>query len=354
MKKVHVGDACSKDEINNKYSLSETGTTYEYGDLPMATVKEVKLMKDGVIMAPVVLTDSVKNLDGTKFKDSIYTKDEIDAKISTLQNSIKETVKNIKPKKWIAINQSIFDSTTSVRSICYGNGKYVAASYGNCMAYSTDGVNWTALTTPAFGTSAIFSICYGDGKFVAGGQHAKIAYSYDGITWTAVANSPFDHDITYENINCVCYGNGKFVAASDGGYVAYSTDGATWTMIRLSDFSISCLCYGNGKFVSGGEDSGGQKAYSTDGITWVRVSDFALNNPIHSICYGNGKYIAASSGGRMAYSYDGITWTAVTNSFYVGGSRNSILTICYGNRKFVTGGESGKMTYCQVDVDLGF
>lgn len=36
----------------------------------MATVKEVKLMKNGAMVTPVVLADSIKNLDGTKFKDT--------------------------------------------------------------------------------------------------------------------------------------------------------------------------------------------------------------------------------------------------------------------------------------------
>ena len=99
LKIIHVGDAYSKDEVDNKYFLSETGTTYEYGGLTMATVKEVKLMKDEAMIAPVVLVDSVKNSDGTKFKDSVYTKTEIDTKISALQNSINETSKKVMPKK---------------------------------------------------------------------------------------------------------------------------------------------------------------------------------------------------------------------------------------------------------------
>ena len=37
----------------------------------MATVKEVKLMKDGAMVTPVVLIDSVKNLDGTAYKDTV-------------------------------------------------------------------------------------------------------------------------------------------------------------------------------------------------------------------------------------------------------------------------------------------
>ena len=37
----------------------------------MATVKEIKLKKNGAMVSPVVLIDSVKNLDGTKYKDTV-------------------------------------------------------------------------------------------------------------------------------------------------------------------------------------------------------------------------------------------------------------------------------------------
>lgn len=72
----------------------------------MATVKEVKLMKDGAMVTPLTLIDSLKNLDGSKYKDTVtnllagkansshdhndkyYTKSEIDTKVSTLNTSI--------------------------------------------------------------------------------------------------------------------------------------------------------------------------------------------------------------------------------------------------------------------------
>ena len=58
----------------------------------MATVpvKEVKLMKDGKMVTPVTLIDSVRNLDGSKYAENIYTRTEIDAKVKVLQNAIAE------------------------------------------------------------------------------------------------------------------------------------------------------------------------------------------------------------------------------------------------------------------------
>lgn len=72
----------------------------------MATVKEIKLKKNGAMVSPVVLIDSLKNLDGTKYKDTVtsalngkansshthddryYTESEIESKVSTLNTAI--------------------------------------------------------------------------------------------------------------------------------------------------------------------------------------------------------------------------------------------------------------------------
>ena len=374
MKRVHIGDACSKDEVDNKYSLSETGTTYEYGDLTMATVKEVKLMEDEVMVTPVVLIDSVKTPDGRSFKESVYPNAEIDAKINALQNSIKEVASKITvPKRWAAIDPSIF---TYIYSLCYGNGKYVAGGDSGKMAYSSDGITWTAVAEATFGSSLVDSICYGNGKYVAGGGKGKMAYSTDGITWTAVADSPFNSETSIESI---CYGNGKYVAVGwyersinwneylPAGKIAYSADGVTWTSIDHSpfdDYYIYSVYYGNGKFVAvGGRpsltvtqnhpgnippttvtlDASAKMAYSTDGITWTEVDSTFGSSRIYSICYGgNGKFVAVGMDGKMAYSTDGVNWTAVTNSTF---GNSSISSICYGNGKYVAGSGKGKMAY---------
>lgn len=258
MKIVHAGDVYSKDEVDNKYSLSETGTTYEYGGLTMATVKEVKLMKDEAMVAPVVLVDSIKNLDGTKFKDSVYTKTEIDTKISALQNSINETSKKVMPKKWTAISQNII--TDTIFSICYENGKYIAGgAYNGQMAYSTDGINWTAVNQYAYSKGGVYSLCYGNGKFIAGGYKGQMAYSTNGINWTAI-----NQNVLTSTVYALCYGNGKFVAGDQDGHMAYSADGINWTAITQSIFTYTnSACYGNGKFILGG--SLGQMAYAYAG-----------------------------------------------------------------------------------------
>ena len=48
---------------------------------------------------------------------------------------------------------------------------------------------WTAVADSPFGTSGFAAIAYGNNRFVAVGDHGKIAYSADGVNWTAVSDS---------------------------------------------------------------------------------------------------------------------------------------------------------------------
>ena len=97
---------------------------------------------------------------------------------STLGNSIKYNGKNLishinaslstnsTPKVWYNLDTSY----STINSICYGNGKYIAVGLSGKRVYSTDGVNWIEVTDSIFGSSSINSICYGNGKYVAVGE----------------------------------------------------------------------------------------------------------------------------------------------------------------------------------------
>jgi hypothetical protein len=89
------------------------------------------------------------------------------------------------------------------------------------MAYSTDGITWTAVTVAdsTFGGNYYLTeIAFGNGKFVAGGYN-KMAYSSDGVNWTAVPDSTFGTS----DIRAIAYGNGRFVVGGDEGKMAYSS-----------------------------------------------------------------------------------------------------------------------------------
>ena len=111
--------------------------------------------------------------------------------------------------------------------------------------YSTDGFNWTDSPT----TGWYRTICYGNGKFVAvGGPYT--AYSLDGINWVETEDS------TSPDWQDVCYGDGEgFIAVAHEkvNYAyryKYSTNGTSWT--EQSEYGISYgfdnVCYGDGYF----------------------------------------------------------------------------------------------------------
>jgi len=266
---------------------------------------------------------------------------------STVDNT-KSGTKTVAIIGWTKVADSKFstelNNSDTIYSIAYGNNKFVAGGSNGKMAYSSDGVTWTAVTDSKFGsTNDIKSIAYGNNKFVAV-SYWQIAYSSDGTTWT-VAVYPFDTNSSGSRF--AYYGNNKFVAVGGGNKIASSTDGVTWSSpVGVSSFtsSIDAIAYGNNKFVAVG--SYGKMATSADGTTWtaVETNPFDGTNSIYAIAYGNNKFVAGDSKGKMATSADGVTWTEVPYSS-TDDISPSINAIVYGNDKFVAGGNRGKIAY---------
>jgi len=255
------------------------------------------------------------------------------------------------------------EGRSAIRGIAYGDGRFVAVGYPprgseEAIAYSTDGVTWTAVTNHPFGGGMINGVAWGNGRFVAVGSdssdNSMIAYSTDGVTWTAVTNTTFGKRYIF----AIVWGNDKFVAAGRG--MAYSMDGETWTAINAPPSgTIEYIGWGNGKFFVGTD----RLAYSTDGINWTN----AANNPfgavvinsntsyglIYDFAWGNGRFVAVGSyttavssfrivNGRIAFSSDGVTWVTVEDSTF---GTSDIRSVAWGNGKFVAGGLNGKMAY---------
>ena len=312
------------------------------------------------------------------------------------------------------------------QTVTYGNGRFVAiASTGssNRVAYSDNGINWA--NVPAAEQNTWYSVTYGNGKFVAVSNNGtnRVMYSTDAVNWTAVS-AP---DIKYRSVT---YGDGKFVAVGDAGtyYSAYSTDGINWETSTPPSGQWFAIAYGDNKFVStalgadvmysatatnevkataltcasnsnldklnteGGavfmtdgdtasdgtyaiasyqptssaittavEDPGGWNSvsvqakqwtsvaygadkfvvvarggtddvlYSADGITWQTTSSNNTDN-WQSVTYGGDKFVAVAASGtnRVMYSTDGISWTGATAT-----EANSWNSVTYGGGKFV-------------------
>jgi hypothetical protein len=213
--------------------------------------------------------------------------------------------------------------STQITVLTYGGGKFVAVG-GRKMAWSTDGVTWTAVTDSTFNVpsqSITWGGPSGQEKFVAGGGSGKMVWSADGQSWTAVTDSTFGstsiQSITWGGLS----GQEKFVAVGYSGKMAWSADGVTWTAVTDSAFgssNINSITWGGPsgqeKFVAGGAQ--GKMAWSTGGITWTAVTDNTFNesNTVYYMFFGGPagqKRFFASDivYKRISSSADGIQWT---------------------------------------------
>jgi len=269
-------------------------------------------------------------------------------------------------------------NTTVISCIAYGNGIFVAGTWfsgaGVTMAYSADGVDWTAITNQPFGNGMIDGIAWGAGKFVAVGSKTStsinnvIAYSADGINWTEATDSPYYGRAEY--VLDVVWGGDKFVAAgsyygNNNSGMVYSADGVTWTAVPNtfnalgSSGVIEDIGWCNDRFIAATTFM----AYSANGIDWSR----APNNPfgrvtesfitttgsIYDYAWGNGKFVAVGfskrsfSGGsfpnegKIAFSSDAVNWGVADGTF----DTDLLRAVAWGNGRFVAGGGNGRIVY---------
>jgi len=186
------------------------------------------------------------------------------------------------------------------------------------LAYSSDGINWTANTSAsALLDEGIFTVVWNGSLWLAGGNcnpnpptSDKIIYSYDGITWAASESQR----LIFTGICVGLAWNGQRFVGIGGQQIAQSTNGLDW-VAGISPFvggSGDCVACNNIIWVAGGNGPF-TLAYSYDGITWTgSASGSALfTTQCISVAWNGSLWVAAGSGtNSLIYSSDGITWSA--------------------------------------------
>ena len=239
------------------------------------------------------------------------------------------------------------NTTTAVASTS------IAGLQASTTAYSTDGgLTWTPGTgvfnfpsTPSSINSWGLCVAYNGYMWVAGGGNNQLgfnttvalAYSYDGINWTAVPNSSSTTAPSFIlSVKSICWSPVRkiWIAVGFDTKVAYSYDGITWTFVTgPSIYYLLSVSWGKDKFIaSGGLDSTltNDIAYSYTGLSgsWVlSTNPLTGTGGIFSTLYNGTMWVgvgSATNGTNGAiYSYDGITWlvgSGATFSSYEGGS----------------------------------
>jgi hypothetical protein len=152
---------------------------------------------------------------------------------------VRGTVYQTLGNQWVGPIANSFGAST-LRSIAYGNGVFVAVSDAGKISRSVDlGVTWSALIANSFGASALSSIAYGNGVFVAVSDAGKISRSVDlGVTWSALIANPFG----VSNIYSLAYNLGIFQAGTFTGKTARSYDnGGTWGSLVTNPFGTNAI-----------------------------------------------------------------------------------------------------------------
>jgi len=210
-------------------------------------------------------------------------------------------------------------AVSTVNSIAFGNGTFVAVTQNGAIATSPHGTTWTQRTNPVTGASVLNWVTFGNGIFVAVGLNGLILTSSDGITWTQRTNPVAGGTA---GLNCVAFGNGTFVACgSRGGVVVVgepqgvvltSPNGITWTQQQNLANQLTRVAFGNGTFValSGVINS---ILTSSNGTTWTSASWSGQTATFVGVGFGNGTFVVGANNGILITSPNGTNWTQRTH-----------------------------------------
>ena len=206
----------------------------------------------------------------------------------------------------------------TMERFAFGNGVWVVGtsesggSGAGGMAYSTDGISWTAVESSPL-TTDIHHLTFANGKFVAINDNEKTLHSTNGIDWFEGTDLSFvEH--TFAPWALFSFFGGRFIMNVGHGKIAYSIDGSSWTVLTLFDADADVLfprvVYGGLTFVAFGFDREAgnptpRMAYSTDFNDWTDIDlsgIFEGNNTISNVVFGNRRFVALGQNGTIAYS----------------------------------------------------
>jgi len=211
-----------------------------------------------------------------------------------------------------------------------GSNLWVAvgtSSNGNTLAYSSDGISWTALALAYISGRGI--TWTGDTWFTTGATSSdSIAYtSTDGINWSPSSSTVGG---AYTIVSKVASPNIPLIGCGSGASsLAISADGFLWKPISNPLTNATCVFWNGSLWVAGGSTLYVfVLAYSTNGLNWTGVNLPDMST-VYSISYfinssGVPKWIAVGEGAHTrAESVNGIAWTSYapgSGGFFTGGA----------------------------------
>jgi hypothetical protein len=249
---------------------------------------------------------------------------------------------------WTRVATGLF--TGDVLSIVWSGTKFVVMGTGtNQVAYSSDGVNWTASTSGnSVFTTAGRAIAWNGSIFVGGGYGANsLGYSFDAITWVGIGGSIF-------NVFCngVFWNGTVFIGLGQNSALntlAYSFDGINWVGLGAttlssvgfsgsSNFGLSAVDIKQNIVLAGTNYPSETMWYSVNnGVNWTSMRNPTITTSCNGIMTNGSIWVAGGSGtNTLSYSRNGTNWIGLGTSIIA----TSATAIGWNGKRFVAVGSS--------------
>lgn len=247
---------------------------------------------------------------------------------------------------WTAVSVD-FSSENSIYGISFGDGLFLAGTYGQIAVSRNPASQWN-VDNPPPSNNYFYGSAYGNGLYVNAGAQGTLMSSPDGTNWTVEATNTAAN--TYDWLYAVTYHDGLFVAVGDDGSVVTSPDGTNWTLAAsyvgyYSGDSLYSIAYGNGLFVAVGED--GSIVTSSDATNWTFQSSPASTADVelNGVTFGAGRFVAVGDSGTIFLSTDGVNWVKDLS----GDTDEDLFGVTYyGGGRYVIVGDQGTILVNQL------
>jgi hypothetical protein len=253
-----------------------------------------------------------------------------------------------------------YGSANSINTTFFANGRFfLGINNTNVIPYSTDGLNWTDVSTPSTVTVGGFTSIPSTGRIVGIGTNVAIYSDNSGNSWNTASISP-----TFTGTKIAYNPTADILATvSVGTSAARSLDkGLTWTKHDISSGWFSGIAYGNGVFIAVNRDL--RKVWrSTDASDWTLLPSFETANSANfvprTIAFGNGTFVVAMANfanpwpippgplgpGILISNDNGDTWEVQQTPYNTVNRANRWQGVTYANGIFVVSAETSSGPY---------
>lgn len=273
-----------------------------------------------------------------------------------------------------------------IRSMAFGNGRFVASWGGSTQFISVDGQNWRQVNV---GADVAGPINFAGGLFFASGQQS-MSYSSDGEQWLTrvapdlhhlfakVAASPdryvrvsrlgaigssangSDWVDTVEgspgHLQSITVADGQFVAVSSRGWALVSADGLAWERRHLTIGPMTrfldarAVAHGGGVVAACGQgvdlrvnpewEERGAAAFTSSndgGRTWTPALSGEVIGICASLVHDGRRFLAVTTAGEVHESLDGSSWSLLARL----NGDPKVQAVAFGGGRYMVVGDRG-------------